>query len=148
MKIAVGADHAGYEVKKRIVRRLGELGHSVEDMGTDGPDSVDYPDFAHRVAVAVAGGRAERGILVCGSGIGMSISANKTPGARAALCTGEYAARLARRHNDANILCLGARVTGVDLIVSMVEIFLSTPFEGGRHRRRVDKMEPGGHSKA
>jgi ribose 5-phosphate isomerase B len=141
MKIAIGSDHAGFEAKDTIVNQVRELGHQVEDLGVNSADSVDYPEYAHVVAVKVADGQAELGILVCGSGIGMSIAANKVPGVRAALCGGEYAARMSRQHNDANILCLGARVTGADLIESMVRIFLATPFEGGRHQIRVDKME-------
>ena len=141
MKIAVAADHAGFEAKDTIVSQLHELGHEVEDLGVNGPDSVDYPEYAHVVAEKVAAGQAELGILVCGSGIGMSIAANKVPGVRAALCGGEYAARMSRRHNDANVLCIGARVTGADLIESMVRLFVATPFEGGRHKVRVDKME-------
>jgi ribose 5-phosphate isomerase B len=141
MKIAIGSDHAGFEAKDTIVHQVVELGHEVQDLGVNSPDSVDYPEYAHVVAELVAEGQAELGILVCGSGIGMSIAANKVPGVRAALCGGEYAARMSRQHNDANILCIGARVTGADLIESMVRIFLATTFEGGRHKVRVDKME-------
>jgi ribose 5-phosphate isomerase B len=144
MKIAIGSDHAGFEAKDAIVKQVGELGHQVQDLGVNSPDSVDYPEYAHIVAAKVADGQAELGILVCGSGIGMSIAANKVSGVRAALCGGEYAARMSRQHNDANILCLGARVTGADLIESMVRIFLATSFEGGRHQVRVDKMESSG----
>ncbi len=140
MKIALGADHAGVEAKRRLADLLRREGHEVADLGTQGEASVDYPDFAQAVARAVAGGSAPRGILVCGTGIGMSIAANKVPGVRAAKCNDPLEARLARAHNDANVLCLGARVTDLSVMEEMVREFLATPFEGGRHARRVAKM--------
>ena len=140
MKIAIGADHAGFEAKERLAERLREWGHTVLDAGTDGLDSVDYPDFAEEVGGRVGSGQADYGLLVCGSGIGMSIAANKVAGVRAALCTCETLARLSRQHNDSNVLCVGARITGPGVLEEMVRVFLETPFEGGRHQRRVDKM--------
>ncbi|MBM3985085.1 MAG: ribose 5-phosphate isomerase B [Planctomycetes bacterium] len=140
MKIALGADHAGVQVKQRLAELLRREGHEVADLGTQGEASVDYPDFAQAVARAVAGGAAERGLLVCGTGIGMSIAANKVPGVRAAKCNDPYEARMARAHNDANVLCLGARVTDASVMDEMLREFLATPFEGGRHARRVAKM--------
>ena len=140
MIIAVGADHAGFEAKEGLTAKLREWGHTVIDAGTDSSDSVDYPDFAEEVAGRVGSGEADLGLLVCGSGVGMSIAANKVAGVRAALCTCETLARLSRQHNDANVLCVGARITGPGVLEEMVRIFIQTPFEGGRHRRRVDKM--------
>ena len=140
MIIAVGADHAGFEAKEGLTAKLREWGHTVLDAGTDSSDSVDYPDFAEEVAGRVGSGEADLGLLVCGSGVGMSIAANKVAGVRAALCTCETLARLSRQHNDANVLCVGARITGPGVLEEMVRIFIQTPFEGGRHQRRVDKM--------
>jgi ribose 5-phosphate isomerase B len=140
MRIAIGADHAGYEAKERLKRRLDERGDAVEDVGTHGTASVDYPDFAARVARLVAAGKADLGVLICGSGIGMSIAANKVPGIRAAHCTDPYSARVSREHNDANVLCLGSRVTGAGLMEEVLEAFLGATFEGGRHAGRVDKI--------
>jgi ribose 5-phosphate isomerase B len=140
MKIAVGSDHRGYEAKRRIVALLKQLGHEVLDLGTDGRDSVDYPDFAFEVAKAVGGGTAERGILLCGTGIGMCIVANKVVGVRAAPCHDSITAEMSRRHNDANVLCLSADLLGEDLMERMLRIWLETPFEGGRHARRVEKI--------
>ena len=140
MKIAVGADHAGYELKQRLAEALQRDGHEVLDLGTNGTQSVDYPDFAGAVAGAVAAGRAERGLLVCGTGIGMSIRANREPGVRAAKCNDPLEARMARAHNDANVLCLGARVLDASVAEELVTLFLSTPFEGGRHAARVAKL--------
>src|SRR6516165_10756159 len=140
MKIAVGSDHRGFEVKRRIVALLQQLGHEVDDVGTNGKESVDYPDFAFQVATAVSDGRAERGILICGSGIGMCIAANKVKGVRAAPCHDSITAEMSRRHNNANVLCLSADLLGEELIDRMVRIWLETPFEGGRHARRVDKI--------
>ena len=140
MKIAVGADHAGVELKERLARNLERQGHEVLDLGTKGSDSVDYPDFAGAVAGAVREGRAERGLLVCGTGIGMSIRANREPGVRAAKCNDPFEARMARAHNDANVLCLGARVVDASVAEELVTLFLATPFEGGRHALRVAKM--------
>lgn len=143
MKIALGADHAGVQAKQRLVELLRRAGHEVADLGTQGEASVDYPDYARAVAREVAAGRAERGILVCGTGIGMSIAANKVAGVRAAKCSDPQEARLARAHNDANVLCLGARVTDASVLDEMVREFLATPFEGGRHARRVGKLSGG-----
>jgi ribose 5-phosphate isomerase B len=140
MRIAIGADHAGYELKQQIARYLLAQGHQVQDLGTHGPQPVDYPDYAVRVARAVVAGEAERGILICGTGIGMSIAANKVRGARAAVCTDCYMARMARQHNDARILCLGGRVLGLGSALDVVEVFLRTDFVGGRHAQRVDKI--------
>jgi ribose 5-phosphate isomerase B len=140
MKIAVGSDHRGYDVKKRIVVLLQQLGHEVHDLGPQGVESVDYPDFAFQVAQAVSEGRAERGILICGTGIGMCIAANKVRGVRAAPCHDSITAEMSRRHNDANILCLSADLLGDELIDRMLRIWLETEFEGGRHARRVDKI--------
>jgi len=140
MKIATGADHGGFELKAQIVEHLRKLGHEVEDFGTAGPESVDYPDYARLVARAVVAGECDRGILVCGTGIGIGIAANKVAGIRAATCTETYSARMSRLHNDANILSLGGRVVGVGLALDIVDIWLNTEFEGGRHARRVGKI--------
>lgn len=141
--VLLAADHAGYDLKQDLARHLTDLGWEPEDLGTDSPDSVDYPDFAHRLAEAIERGRAERGILVCGAGIGMSIAANRHPGVRAANCLDERMAALAREHNDANVLCLGSRLLDPDQAKKIVWTFLETPFGGGRHGRRVEKIEPG-----
>ncbi len=140
MKIAVGSDHAGFEAKERAKQLLASLGAEVIDEGTTSNESVDYPDFGAAVGRAVAKGEAERGILVCGSGIGISIAANKIPGVRAAVCWNEETARLARQHNDANVLCLGARFIEPDMAERMIRAFMETDFEGGRHQTRVDKL--------
>ncbi len=140
MKIAVGSDHRGYAVKNRILAVLRQLGHEVVDVGPPGRDSVDYPDFAFQVALAVSEGRADRGILVCGTGIGMCIAANKVKGVRAAPCHDSITAEMSRRHNDANVLCLSADLLGEQLIDRMVHLWLETEFEAGRHARRVDKI--------
>ncbi|HEX9736732.1 MAG TPA: ribose 5-phosphate isomerase B [Thermoanaerobaculia bacterium] len=140
MKIALGADHAGFPLKEHLGRLLREKGHEVEDLGTFSDDSVDYPDFAAAVGRAVAGGGAERGVLVCGTGIGVAMAANKLDGVRAANCNDLFSARVARAHNDANVLALGARVVGSGLAEEIVRTFLETEWEGGRHRRRVDKI--------
>ena len=137
MKIALGADHAGFPLKEKIKEFLQNKGYEVLDMGTHSAESVHYPNFAEKVARAVQKGEADRGILICGTGIGMSITANKFKGIRAALCTNEYMARMSRRHNDANVLCLGERVLGVELALSIVEAWLEEEFEGGRHEVRV-----------
>ena len=141
MKWAVGADHAGYAAKEHLKRWLVEHGHDVNDLGTHGSESVDYPDFAGRVARAVAAGEAACGLLVCGSGIGMSIAANKVQGIRAAHCTDCYQARVARQHNDANVLCLGARVSGLGVMEDTLRAFLENGFDGGRHVARVEKIK-------
>jgi len=140
MKIALGSDHRGYEVKRRIVSLLRQLNHEVFDLGTSGAESVDYPDYAFQVAQAVSEGRVDRGILVCGTGIGMCIAANKVPGVRAAPCHDSITAEMSRRHNDANVLCLSADLLGEELIERMIRIWLETEFEGGRHARRVEKI--------
>jgi len=140
MKIAVGADHAGYAAKEHLKGWLAAHGHDAVDLGTDGSASVDYPDFAARVGRAVAEGDAPVGLLICGSGIGMSIAANKIFGIRAAHCTDCYQARVARQHNDANVLCLGARVSGLGVMEDTLASFLAHAFEGGRHAARVEKI--------
>ncbi len=140
MKIAIGSDHRGFEVKRRIVGVLEGMGHEVLDTGPQGRESVDYPDFAFRVAQAVGSGEALRGILVCGTGIGMCIAANKVHGVRAAPCHDSITAEMSRRHNDANVLCLSADLLGEELIDRMVRIWLETDFEQGRHARRVEKI--------
>jgi len=139
--IVIASDHAGVDLKARIVELVGEIGHEVRDLGPADTTSVDYPDFAHAVARAVETGEAERGILVCGTGIGMSLAANRHPLVRAALCHDAFTAEMARRHNDANVLCIGSRSTGPGVAEQMVRIFLETSFEGGRHQRRVEKIE-------
>ena len=141
MRIMVGCDHGGVELKGKIVLYLGSLGYQVEDIGTHGLESVDYPYYAVKVALAVAGGDVERGILVCGSGIGMCIAANRIPGIRAAQVAESYAAKMSRRHNDTNVLCLGGRFIGPDLAYEIVQVWLKEPFEGGRHQRRVELIE-------
>ncbi len=141
MKIALGADHAGVERKDEILEMLKDLGHEVVDMGTKGEASVDYPDFAAKVAGAVADGSVERGILICGMGIGTSICANRVRYVRAALCMDEKAAEISRRHNDANVLCLGGRVQSKRDVLRIVDIWLKTSFDGERHARRVAKID-------
>jgi ribose 5-phosphate isomerase B len=140
MKIAIGSDHRGFEVKRRIVALLNQLGHEVLDVGPESRDSVDYPDYALQVGAAVSEGRVERGILICGTGIGMCIAANKVKGVRAAPCHDSITAEMSRRHNDANVLCLSADLLGEELIDRMVRIWLTTDFEGGRHAQRVGKI--------
>jgi ribose 5-phosphate isomerase B len=140
MRVALGADHAGFALKQDIKRALGDLGVTIEDLGTHSTESVDYPDFAAGVAHGVAAGRFDRGILVCGTGIGMAIAANKVSGVRAASVSDIEEARLCREHNDANVLTLGARITPSDRAIAIVRTFLDTPFSGGRHQRRVDKI--------
>jgi ribose 5-phosphate isomerase B len=139
--IVIASDHAGVDLKSQIVALIGEAGRKVRDLGPADATSVDYPDYAHAVAEAIATGEAERGILICGTGIGMSMTANRHPLIRAALCHDALTAEMARRHNDANVLCLGARTTGPGVAEQMVNIFLETPFDGGRHQRRVEKIE-------
>ena len=138
--IAFGSDHAGLALRAEAVKVATAAGFQVEDLGPFSGESVDYPDFASRVGQAVAEGRARLGVLVCGTGIGMSIAANKVKGVRAAHCNTEFEARMARAHNDANILCLGERVVGLGLGGAIVAVFLAQAFEGGRHQRRVDKI--------
>jgi len=137
MRVAVGSDHGGFRLKAAIVTLLRERGHEVRDMGTDSGASVDYPDFARAVCRAVAEGECERGILVCGTGIGMSMVANRQPAIRAALCHDAYTARMSREHNDANVLCLGERVLGEGVALDIVDVWLATSFAGGRHLRRI-----------
>lgn len=140
MKIALGADHAGFELKNKIKDWLAQQGIQVNDEGTNGPESVDYPDYARKVGEDVAGARADLGILVCGSGIGMAIAANKVPGVRAANVSSEYEAQMSREHNDANVLTLGARILKDDEARKIVDKWLHTEFAGGRHQQRVDKI--------
>lgn len=138
--IAIGADHAGYPLKVTLVEDLRSMGYDVLDMGTNSEVSVDYPDFGYAVANAVVTGKAERGILICGTGIGMSIAANRHKGVRAALCTHGVMARLAREHNDANIMVLGARIIGLEIARECLRQFLSVQYAGGRHAGRVAKL--------
>ncbi len=140
MKIAIGCDHRGYSVKQRIVAQVSDRGHELIDFGTDSTKPCDYPDFALPVAKAVASGQADRGILIDGSGIGMSITANKVPSIRAAICHDELTAEISRRHNNANILCFAADLLGDELIRRIVDAWLLTPFEEGRHSRRLEKL--------
>ncbi|PTL82423.1 ribose 5-phosphate isomerase B [Vitiosangium sp. GDMCC 1.1324] len=140
MKVIIASDHAGLELRRELVNALKELRVEFDDVGPTTSASVDYPDFARQVSKAVAAGDYTLGVLVCGAGIGMSITANKYRGIRAALCSTEYEARMARAHNDANVLCLGQRVVGVGLARSILDVFLATPFEGGRHQKRLDKI--------
>ncbi len=141
MRIVLGCDHAGLRLKEKLAAHIENLGHSVEDMGTYTSESVDYPVYAARVARAVSGGEAERGVLVCGSGIGMCITANRFRRVRAVMASEPFAAKMSRRHNDSNILCLGERFIGEDLAVAIVEAWIEEPFEGGRHKRRVDLID-------
>jgi len=136
--IAIGCDHGGYELKQAVIGYLKEQGLEYKDFGTYSTDSCDYPIYGEAVARAVAGGECEKGIIICGTGIGISIAANKVKGIRAALCGDCFSAEFTRRHNDANILAMGARVTGSGLALKIVETFLNTEFEGGRHARRID----------
>ncbi len=140
MRIIMGCDHGGLELKEALEAALRPLGVEGVEAGTGGGDSVDYPDFGTKVAEAVSEGRADRGIAVCGTGIGMSIVANKYPGVRAALCHDSYTARMSRLHNDANVLVLGGRVTGAEVALDILRQWLATPFEGGRHKKRLDKI--------
>lgn len=140
MRIAVGSDHRGIEVRHRLMEVLRTLTHEVIDAGTEECAGVDYPDVAASVAERVSRGEVERGILICGTGIGMAISANKFPGVRAAPCHDDITAEMSRRHNDLNVLCLSADLLGEKLIARMVELWLKTPFDGGRHARRIEKI--------
>jgi len=140
MRIAIGTDHRGFPLRQKIVDLVRQMGHEAIDVGTFTPDSVDYPDIAADVAGRVGRGEVERGILVCGSGVGMCIAANKVRGVRAAACHDDITAEMSRRHNDANVMCLSGDLLGERLIDRMIEIWLGTPFEGGRHARRVDKI--------
>lgn len=141
LPIAIGSDHAGFEYKEAIKKMLIANGWQVEDKGTYSADSTDYPDYAHPVAEMVASGKAATGVLVCGSGEGVCMTANKHKGIRAALCWNEEVASLTRQHNNANIICIGARFSTIEQAEKMVNVFLTTPFEGGRHERRVEKID-------
>ncbi len=140
MKIAIGSDHRGVETKRRLTANLRTMGHEVVDLGVDGSESVDYPDYACAVGNRVGAGEAERGVLICGTGLGMCIAANKVNGVRAASCHDSFTAEMSRRHNDANVLCLSADLLGEELIERLVRVWMETPFEGGRHARRVEKI--------
>ena len=140
MRIAIASDHAAYELKAVLADWLRAEGHEVADFGTNGPDSVDYPDYGYRLAAAVADGSAEKGVALCGSGIGISISVNRNPACRCALVSEPLSAKLAREHNDANVIALGARLTGIDMAKACITAFLTTDFAGDRHARRVDKL--------
>ncbi|MBQ2896403.1 MAG: ribose 5-phosphate isomerase B [Oscillospiraceae bacterium] len=138
--IAIASDHGGFALKQELIAHLSQTGIAVEDLGTYTEESCDYPAYAEKLGRAVAAGTYEQGILVCGTGIGMSMAANKIPGVRCALCSDCFSAEMTRRHNDANVLALGGRVLGVELAKRIVELFLATPFDGGRHQRRVDQL--------
>ncbi len=140
MKIAIGTDHAGFEAKEFLKKELEKKGHEVQDMGARGQDSVDYPDYALSVGQAVSCGAADMGVLICGTGIGMSMAANRIPGIRAAVCHDEFTARASREHNDANVLCLGARILAHAAMARIAEAWLKSSFEGGRHQGRVWKI--------
>ncbi len=140
MKIAIGADHGGFPLKESVCKLVERLGYQFVDVGCFSESPVDYPDFAARVVAEISADRCAKGILICGTGIGMSIAANRSAGIRAALCHDLFTTRMSREHNDANILCLGARVLEPALALSMVELWLTTDFTGGRHQRRVDKL--------
>lgn len=138
MKVAIGCDHGGLDLKKTVVAVLQELGHEIDDQGCFTEDSVDYPSFAQAVCSLIKDGSCERGILICGTGLGMSMAANRYPEIRAALCAEMFSARMSREHNNANILCLGARVIGPGLAAEIVRTWMTTDFAGGRHQRRID----------
>ena len=140
MRISVGSDHRGVAMRQKIIDLLERLGQEVIDVGADSDEPVDYPDVAAAVARRVSCGEADRGILICGTGLGMSIAANKFPGVRAAPCHDDLTAELSRRHNDLNVLCLSGDIVGEKIVDRLVEIWLETPFEGGRHARRIDKI--------
>ena len=140
MNLAIACDHGGLALKEAVKAHLTECGHQVRDFGTDSPDSCDYPDFAVPAARAVAAGEYDRGILICTTGIGMSIVANKVPGIRCALCGDPLSASLTRRHNNTNVLAMGQGIIGVNLALEIVDVWLTTEFEGGRHQRRIDKV--------
>lgn len=141
MRIAIGCDHGGFALKEIIKTWLAEAGHEIDDVGTYNEESCDYPDFGQKVAEIVLAGGAQRGILICGTGLGMSMTANRVKGIRAALCTDPYMARMAREHNDANVLVLGGRVVGTGLAEEIVNTWLTTEFAGGRHERRINKID-------
>ena len=141
MKLVIGSDHAAYEMKEAIKKKLTDEGHEVIDVGCDSTESVDYPKYGHAVGRMVASGEAERGIAVCGSGIGISIACNKVPGIRAALCTSVEMAEMCRRHNNANVVCMGGRMISQELAFDIVDKWLTTEFEGGKHLRRINELE-------
>ena len=138
--IAIACDHAGFALKNELQQQLSDMGHEVLDLGTNSEDSVDYPDFGFAMAQAIRDGRAEQGVLVCGSGIGISIAANRYPEVRAALIHDALGARMCRQHNDANVICFGGRMIGIETAKDCLKLFLETEFEGGRHGRRVNKL--------
>jgi len=138
--IAIASDHAGFDLKRTLAQALGEGGHTIVDLGTDGPASVDYPDYAYAMISALEDDRAEKGVLVCGSGIGVSMAANRHPSIRAALVHDPLGARLARQHNDANVICFGGRMIGTEVALDCLNVFLTTEFVGGRHAGRVSKL--------
>jgi ribose 5-phosphate isomerase B len=140
MRIAIASDHAALELKAALVQWLGEAGHEVSDLGPHDASSVDYPDYGYKLAQAIASGDAERGIALCGSGIGISIAVNRNPACRCALVSEPLSARLSREHNDANVIAMGARLIGIEMAKACLDAFLSTPFGGDRHQRRVDKL--------
>ncbi len=140
MKLMIGSDHGGYDLKQEVIKHLEELGHEVVDVGCYEPASCDYPDIAKAGCEKITSGECERGILICGTGIGISMAANKIKGIRAACCSDTYSAKYTRLHNDANVLCFGGRVVGGGLACELVDAYLSVEFEGGRHQRRVDKI--------
>jgi ribose 5-phosphate isomerase B len=140
MRIAIVSDHAAYDMKALLAEHLRAAGHDVLDLGTTSTDSVDYPDYGYLMGDAIASGRAERGVSLCGSGIGISIAVNRNPACRCALVSDGLSARLAREHNDANVIAMGARLIGIDTAKDCLAQFLATPFAGGRHQRRVDKL--------
>ena len=139
-RIAIASDHAAFELKAALAEHMRSLGHEVLDLGPDGIDPVDYPDYGYKIAEAIASGRATKGVAICGSGIGISIAVNRHPAARAALVSEPLSARLAREHNDANVIAMGARLIGIEMAKACVGIFLTTPFGGDRHLRRVEKL--------
>ncbi|MDQ0507959.1 Ribose-5-phosphate isomerase B [Aedoeadaptatus ivorii] len=147
MKIAMGADHAGYRRKEALKEYLQDLGHEITDVGTDSTDRVDYPAFGKKAAELVAEGSCEKGIVICGSGIGIGIAANKVRGVRCAMVSEPYSAKLARRHNDANMIAMGARTIGGDMTREIARAFLEEEFEGGRHSARVEQLEDGAWEK-
>ena len=139
-RIAIVSDHAAFEMKAALAAWLRACGHSVTDLGPDGVDSVDYPDYGYKLAEEIAAGRADRGVALCGSGIGISIAANRHPACRCALVSEPLSARLAREHNDANVIAMGGRLIGIEMAKACIDAFFAAPFEGGRHQRRVDKL--------
>lgn len=140
MKIAIASDHGGYELKEKIIDFIRSLGHEIQDFGCFSSESCDYPDYIQKAAVEVAENRADRGIVVCGSGVGASIVANKVPGIRAVLCTSEYLAEYSRKHNNSNVIALGERQTSFEEAQKYIKVWLNTPYEGGRHQNRLDKI--------